>query len=140
MWYQKALFFQFIGGILNLADFWQKNSDFKPTFWGIIPNQCRRDKHSENQLIFARFLILIKLKLDGNYWKTRLYLPNISLPNLKPPNVRVPLHQRPKNIHKNHVLLFHSNLKQRCGPNLLSTIKYIKMNLMLFNSVLVFWD
>ena len=44
---------------------------FSQGFWGIIPNRFRRDKDNENQLIFARFLILINLSFDYKIIKTQ---------------------------------------------------------------------
>ena len=40
---------------------------FKHFFRGVIPNQFKRDRDNDNQLVFAMFLILIELKLIGNY-------------------------------------------------------------------------
>ena len=58
-----------------------KNSNFchfKPICSGIIPIQLRYCEYIRNKLNFPRFLVLIRLKLDGNYWKTRLYLPQLN--------------------------------------------------------------
>ena len=56
-----------------------KISHFKPIFSMIIPIQFGYYEYIRNKLNFLRFLILIKSKLDGSYWKILLYLPNISL-------------------------------------------------------------